>query len=516
VILLKLKAMLLEFMAGKENIVVLDDEVAGNLGVKPLDRVRLRCNGREMVAIVNIGKRLPRDSIALYDEVAHALNVTHGDIVEVEPATPPDSIRYIKRKIRGERLSYGEILEIVRDIISGRLSDIELTALVTTLHHRKMSIEEAYYFARAMVETGETLNLKKKPILDKHSLGGVPGDKTTILVVPIIASLGYIIPKTSSRAITSPAGTADRVEVLCPVNLSIDEMREVVYKTNGCMVWGGALKMAPADDLIIKVEYPLGIDPFFIPSILAKKASVGSTHIVIDIPMGRGTKVKSLEEASSIANDFIEIGGRLGMHIECAATYGDQPIGYAIGPALEAKEALQAVMTQKPLDLIDKATSLAGILLGMVGESDGKAKALEALRKGKVEKKLREIIEAQGGDPKIMPEDIPIGDKMLNITAEKEGYILWIDNRAIASLARAAGAPKDKGAGILLNVKLGDYVKKGDILFRIYAEKSYKLEFVEKVLEEMMPMNIGKPQKNMLIKRFTSIDFIEKWIGPER
>lgn len=514
--MLKLKAMLLEFTAGKENVVVIDDEVAGNLGVKPLDRVRVKCNGKEMIAIVNVGKKLPRDSIALYDEVARALNATHGDIVEVEPTTPPDSIKYIKRKISGERLSYGEILDIIRDIISGRLSDIELTALVTTLHHMKMSIEEAYYFARAMVETGETLNLKKKPILDKHSLGGVPGDKTTILVVPIIASLGYIIPKTSSRAITSPAGTADRVEVLCPVNLSVDEMKEVVYRTNGCMVWGGALKMAPADDLIIKVEYPLGIDPFFIPSILAKKASVGSTHIVIDMPMGRGTKVRTLEEASSIANDFIEIGGRLGMHIECAVTYGDQPIGYAMGPALEAREALQAAMTQKPLDLVDKATSLAGILLGMVGETNGKAKALEALRKGLVEKKLREIIEAQGGDPKIMPDEIPIGDKVLTVTADRDGYILWIDNRTIANLARAAGAPKDKGAGILLNVKIGDYVKKGDILFKIFAEKSYKLHFVEKLLEEVMPINIGKPQKNMLIRKFTSIDFVEKWMGPER
>ncbi|MCD6209277.1 MAG: hypothetical protein J7J67_03710, partial [Thermoproteales archaeon] len=200
---MKLKARLLGFASGGTGIVVLDDDVAKDLGVHPLDRIRIRYNGKEVLAIVNVAKKLPRDIVALYDEVADALNITEGALIDVEPVEPPKSIAYIRNKLRGGRLGKEEIFEIIRDIVSGALNEVEIAALVTTLHHQGMTIEEAYYFTKAMVETGETLKLDKKPILDKHSLGGIPGDKTSILVVPIIASLGYTIPKTSSRAITS-------------------------------------------------------------------------------------------------------------------------------------------------------------------------------------------------------------------------------------------------------------------------------------------------------------------------
>ena len=325
------------------------------------------------------------------------------------------------------------------------------------------------------------------------------------MVVPVIASLGYTIPKTSSRAITSPAGTADRVEVLAPVTLSLDEVKEVVLKTNGCMVWGGSLHLAPADDKIIRVEYPLAIDPFFVPSIMAKKKAVGSTHVVIDIPTGRGAKVKTIGEGHYIAKDFIEVGRRLGMEVTCALTYGEQPIGYAMGPALEAREALLTLKGKGPTDLVDKAASIAGTLLGMVGVENGKAMALEAIKSGRAEKKLREIIEAQGGDPEVEPEDIPLGDKLLTVYAESEGIVLWINNKVMAYIARLAGAPVDKGAGVLLKVKIGDLVKKGDPLFQIVAERAYKLQLAEKALEELRPIGIGKPQEQMLIE---SISFV--------
>jgi AMP phosphorylase len=190
-----------------------------------------------------------------------------------------------------------------------------------------------------MVETGERLELKKKIVLDKHNIGGSIGDKTSMLLVPIIASLGYTIPKTSSRAITSPAGTADKVETIMPVDLTIDEMKEVVEKTNGCLVWGGALHLAPADDIFIRIEYPLEIDPLLFPSIMAKKKAVGATHLVIDIPTGRGAKVKTIGDAQILAKDFITLGSMLKIKVNAAITYGEQPIGYSIGAGLEAKEA---------------------------------------------------------------------------------------------------------------------------------------------------------------------------------
>ena len=499
--LVELKVLCLGFEAGGRYTVVVDDELAKELGIGALDRLLVKHGDREVVAIVNIGYRLPQDSIAVYEEVARALEVREGSVVDVEPVEPPKSSGYIKDRLRGARLRYEEVLEIVKDIVEGKLSDVEIAALIVTLHHQGMGLEEAYYFAKAMVETGERLDLGVKPVLDKHSLGGVPGDKTTLLVVPIIASLGYIIPKTSSRAITSPAGTADRFEVLAPVDLSIEEMSEVVLRTNGCIAWGGALGLAPADDIIIQVEYPLAIDPFYIPSIMAKKAAVGSTHVVIDIPTGRMAKVKTIDEAVYIAREFIELASRLGIKLECAITYGDEPIGYAVGPALEAREALMAIGGRGPQDLVDKAASIAGILLEMVGRDNGKELALEAIRSGRAEAKLREIVEAQGGDPGVRPDDVPVGEHGAAVEADREGVVTWIDTRAIARIARLAGAPKDKGAGVLLKVKVGDRVKRGEPLFEIRAERAHKLEVALKHAMEARPVSVGRPHTQMLVGR---------------
>jgi len=391
------------------------------------------------------------------------------------------------------------------DVVERHLSDVELAAFVTALHIRGMSMDEAEAMTRAMVETGEVLKLGKGPILDKHSIGGIPGDKTTILIVPIIASAGFTIPKTSSRAITSPAGTADRVEVLCPVDLSLEEVREVIAKTNGCMVWGGVLNLAPADDLFIRVEYPLSIDPLLLPSIMSKKKAVGSQYLTVDIPTGQGAKIKTIGEAHELADDFIELGRRLDIRVECASTFGEQPIGYAIGPALEAKEALCTLMGQEVEDLKDKAASLAGILLEMAGIEGGKVEALRIIRSGKAEEKLREIIEAQGGDPEVRPDDIEVGNRISEIYSDRDGRILWISNKAIAEVAKVAGAPKDKGAGILLKKKIGSSVKAGDVIFEIYAENNSKLESAIVLAENLSPIGISRRfEKNMLIDRINA------------
>lgn len=339
------------------------------------------------------------------------------------------------------------------------------------------------------------------PICIHNSIGGCVGDKTTLLLVPLVAAAGLTIPKTSSRAITSPGGTADRAECLMPVDLDIEEMKRVVEKTNGCMVWGGALHLAPADDIFIQVEYPLSIDPLLLPSIMSKKKAVGTTHLVIDIPCGRGTKVKTIGDAELLARDFIELSKRLGIKTKCAITYGEQPIGYTIGPALEAKEALEVLMKKKNIpDLIDKATDIAAILFEMTGKAEGKQLALDILKSGKAEKKLREIIMEQGGDKDIKPEDIEIGSYGVDFTAQNDGIVLWMDNNALVELARAAGAPKDKGAGIQLYKKVGDPVKKDEKLFTVYAEKSRKLERIRNVLEREKIVGVGERMEMLIHK----------------
>ncbi|MEM2146822.1 MAG: hypothetical protein QW279_15775, partial [Candidatus Jordarchaeaceae archaeon] len=279
----------------------------------------------------------------------------------------------------------------------------------------------------------------------------------------------------------------------------LEEMKRVVEKTNGCMVWGGTLNLAPADDIFIRVEHPLSIDPLLLPSIMSKKKAVGATHMVLDIPTGRGTKVKTIGEADLLAKDFMELGRRLDIKVQCALTYGEQPIGYTVGPALEAREAL-GVLTRKIKvpDLIDKAISIAGILLEMNGKKNGKEIALGILHSGKAEKKMREIIEAQGGNPKIELEDIPIGDQKYTIRSGKNGIILWINNTSLAEIARLAGAPKDKGAGIYLHKKIGDQVKEGEPLLTIYAERDLKIQRALDNLEKSDVLGIGK-RMDMLI-----------------
>lgn len=489
---MELEAKILDISAGGRRIVILSDETAGVLGVHSSDRVQITYGDKRIIAIVNIAGSFPSDQIGLYKEPAQEIGLRSGDKVEVQYISFPESLKFIRKKVMGERLEEEEIKAIVRDVVEHHLSDAEIAAFLTAIHIRGASMEEIVALSRAMVETGKKIDFGKKPILDKHSIGGIPGDKTTILVTPIVAAAGYVIPKTSSRAVTSPAGTADRVECLCPVDLSVEEIIEVVKKTNGCMVWGGALELSPADDIFIQVEYSLGIDPMLLPSIMSKKKAIGSTHLVVDIPTGRGAKVKTIGEAHLLARDFIELGEALGINVHCGITFGEQPLGYAVGPALEAKEALEAIMGNGAKDLIDKATELAGILFKMAGIGDGKRYAKAILKSGKAEKKLREIIEAQGGNPQVKPEDIAIGDKIAGVISNRDGRVLWINNQHIAQIAREAGAPKDKGAGIRLRVKLGDRVKMGDILFEIYAERSTKLEAALKLAEALKPIGVGR------------------------
>jgi len=491
---MELKARLIDLESGGKMIAVLNVDDAAEIGARSQSRVTLKCDGKTLTAIINTTDKIIRHGeLGVLEEVKAKLGIRESDTVTVELASPPQSLAYVRNRLRGRKLNYEETVEIIQDVVEGKLSEIEIASFVTSLYYHGIDLDEATNLSLAMVETGQRIDFGKRPVVDKHSIGGVPGDKTTLLVVPIVAASGLTIPKSSSRAITSAAGTADRAENLMPVNLSLDEMRSVIGKTNACIMWGGTLDLSPADDIFIKVEFPLSIDPLLLPSIISKKKAVGSEYVVIDIPCGWGAKIKTLDEANLLARDFIELGRRLQMNIRCAITYGSQPIGYSVGPALEAKEALENLVgTKQSPDLIDKATDVAGILLDMVHGGGGKATAVDMLKSGKAEEKLRDIIEAQGGDRDVTPDDIPLGEHVFNVAAKKRGAVAWINNQGVVEMARSAGAPKDKGAGILLNKKVGDPVRKGETIFSIYAEKSSKLTNALKALESETVMMIGE------------------------
>jgi len=481
---MKLKVKILDMDAGGKTIAIINSNDARGLGVHPLERVILKKGNKKITVIIDTTERFVKQGeIGVYDEVRKELKLKKGDIIKAEPRPQLLSKEYIRKKIDGGRLNYNEMKTIVSDVIQRNLNDLELSAFITALHIHGMTLNENIAFSKAMIESGKQLKFSGT-VVDKHSIGGVPGDKTSILLVPIIASTGLIIPKSSSRSITSPAGTADRVEVLMPVELNINQIKRVVKKTGGCLVWGGALDLAPADDLFIKIEKPLEMDPLVLPSVLSKKKSVGAKYVVIDIMVGEEAKIKNRKEAEILRKNFAQLGKNLGMQVDCVLTDGTQPIGHTMGPALEAREALQTLRDPETApDLVKKVITLSGTLLEMTGIKNGKELAYRILKSGEAEKKLREIIKAQGGNPKIKPEDIEYAKESKTIRAKKSGVVKRISNYNMALVAKTAGAPKDKLAGILLHKKIGEFVNSNEPLYTVYAENKMKLKEALSMIE---------------------------------
>lgn len=454
---------------------------ADEIGVFEGDRVRLFVGKKSSTATVQIALGfLEKGVIGVCLNCAEALGIKDDEEVELLPIPKPASFEYIRKKLDGMKLTKEEIYEIVKDIVNDALTEVELTAFVISSYIHGMDMDEVEWMTRAMIETGETIDFEEGIVVDKHSIGGVPGNKISLIVVPTIASAGLLIPKTASRAITSASGTADTMEVLANVNLSIEEIKEITLRVGGVIAWGGATNIAPADDKIIRVEYPLAIDPRsqLLASVMAKKGAVGAEYIVIDVPVGEGSKVPNVEDGKKLANDFVELGRRLGLNVTCALTYGGQPVGRAVGPALEAWEALKAMEERRGArSFIEKSLGIAGILFEMVGKAlNGYEYAKRIFESGKTLEKFKQIIEAQGGDPNIKSDDIPVGDKTYDVVSPIDGAVSKVYNERVVKVARAAGAPKDKGAGVLLFKKGGFHVKKGETLFRIYAEKEWKLD----------------------------------------
>jgi AMP phosphorylase len=508
--LLKLKTKPLDMEAGR-NVVVLHEDDAEELGHFPGDRVKISTPKTTIIAIANATKRMvQRGELGTLDEVTKSLELKLGDSVEITLAPQPQSVAAIKKKMDGQQLSSEEIGAIVRDIVDDNLTTTEMTAFVVAEHIRDMTTSEIVALIRHMVETGDKLELEAKPILDVHSIGGVPGNKYALVVVPIVAAAGLTVPKTSSRAITSGAGTADVMEVLANVTLSLVEIKEIVRKVGAVLAWGGAVRLAPADDIIIHTERMLGVDPHcqLLASVMSKKLAVGADHILIDIPTGPGAKVKSIEDARSLAHDFMELGHKLNVQVEAAVTYGGQPVGHAVGPALEAREALEVLLGDGPGSVIEKSTSLAGIMLelgGAVAHGLGKETAMEILKSGKAYQKMREIIEAQGGNPDVKLEDIHIGDKKALLTAPYSGYVTQIYNQRINDIVRAAGAPRHKGAGIILLSKERRKIEKGEPLLEIYSEHEAMLDEALAVAKRNPPVKI----EGMLLEKLSERPRIE-------
>jgi thymidine phosphorylase len=340
---------------------------------------------------------------------------------------------------------------------------------------------------RAMAGVGGRLEWNGDVIVDKHCIGGIPGNRTSMIVVPIVAAHGLICPKTSSRAITSPAGTADTMGVLANVDLTEECMVAIVAREKAFLAWGGRVNLSPADDVLISVERPLRLDSFeqMVASILSKKAAAGSTHLLIDIPVGPTAKVRSQRDAVRLRKLFEYVARHLGIVTDVVITDGSQPIGRGIGPVLEARDVMAVLRNEDdaPADLRERGVILAGRMLEFdpaLEGGKGYARALELLASGAALAAMERMIEAQGR----RTEAPPLGIHHFEVTAAHAGSVAHIDCQRIARIARLAGAPMDGGAGIDLMVKVGAQVRAGEVLYRIHANSETGLGFARDLAAE--------------------------------
>jgi AMP phosphorylase len=490
--------------------VLLNRADARSIGVLDGDRVQIinPKSGVTAAAFVETTSTIARQgAIGIYRITNERLHLEEDAEIEVREAGRPKSLDFIKKKMDGGRLTKEETLSIIRDVVNDDISPAELTAFITASYINPLDMDEVEHLTRAMVETGEQIKFSSRPIVDKHSIGGVPGNKISLLVVPILAASGLKIPKTSSRAITGAGGTADLMEVLAFVEFSASEVQQMTEKIGGCIVWGGSTNIAPADDRIIIQEYPFKIDARgqMLASVMAKKFAVGANLVVIDIPVGLHTKVATMQEGRKLAREFIELGERLNMKVECALTYGDIPVGRSIGPKLEVIEALRVLEgATEPNSFIQKSLSLAGIALEMSGKAargSGVSTAQELLTNGTALEKFRQIIEIQGGDPHVKSSDIHPGEFQFVVNAPASGYVIEMNNQSLITLARIAGAPHDRGAGILLHAKKGNLVKAGEPLLTIYADRNWRLQQAIEEGRRLLPVIV----EGMLLDRVPSV-----------
>ncbi|MFA5358475.1 MAG: thymidine phosphorylase [Patescibacteria group bacterium] len=494
-----LKSKKLDFSTGDEPIAVVNRKEAENFGILPHDKIMLRWSKNRQL-IVNFqftNSKVDPGYIGLFTEVWKGKEwMDDEQLVEIEMISRPASIEAIKKKMLGKSLDYDEIYSIISDISTDRLTDIETTYYAASGFIHPYSDEEMYYIAKAMAETGEEMNLGVE-VVDKHSIGGIPNNRTTMLVIPIIASLGLYIPKTSSRAITSPAGTADTMEVLAPVSHSMKKIKEIIKKTHACLVWGGGLALAPADDKIIQVSRPLAMESHdkMIVSIMAKKVAMGVDYLVIDLPYGPTAKVKDLKTGNEIARKFVKLGARFKMKVKVVLTKALEPVGRGVGPALEARDVLRVLQQHelRPKDLENKAVYLAGELLELKGfckKGQGKKIAMEQLRSGAAWNKMNEIIVAQGGKKNQQSENLVSGAVRYEIHAKKSGKIILIDNKMVNEVCMSLGAPTEKLAGMHFHVDYGEKIKKGDKLFTLYARNQDRINLALQVLNRIEVVKI--------------------------
>lgn len=460
-----------------------DCDVCRSEGFRSQNRVRVTVGDRFIICTLDVvtGDFLSHQDAGLSEAAWRLLGAREGDRATFSHPRPIESMGHVRGKLYGRPYTAESARLIIGDIAAGRYSDIQLSAYVTSCAADRLSAAETEAITAAMVDVGRRFTWPGDgPVMDKHCVGGLPGNRTTPIVVAIVAENGLTIPKTSSRAITSPAGTADTMEVITTVMLDFEQMRDVVREQSACLAWGGSVSLSPTDDIIIRVERALDLDSEgqLVASVISKKVAAGSTHVLLDLPVGPAAKVRSMELAERLSGMLVRTGTALGLQVRTHISDGSQPVGRGIGPALEARDVLSVLRCKEeaPRDLRERALTLAARLLcmGGVAASDAEAErmARETLESGRALRRFEAICRAQGGF-----REPPVAAHQYEITAGRAGVVVAINNRIISRLASLAGAPADPAAGLDLHVRIGDLVERDQPVMTVHAESPGELEY---------------------------------------
>lgn len=474
-----------------------DSPICRAEGFRARRRIEIHVGAHTVVAILNTvrGDLLSSKEVGLSETAWKMLDARDGDVATFDHPPPLDSFSHVRARLHGKTFTRAALRDVTADIVHGRYTGAHLAAFIAACSGEQLSSDEITALTCAMLDTGERLEWPWPVVADKHSAGGLPGNRTTLIVVLIVAAAGLPVPKTSSRAITSPAGSADTMEMLAPVELDTAAIRRVVEQEGGCIAWGGSANLTPADDHLVRMARLLDLDSVgqMVASIISKKAAAGATHVVIDLPVGPTAKVRSLKQAQELSMLLTDIGARLGLTVEPVMSDGTQPVGRGIGPALEAREVLAVLENRAvaPPDLAHRALQLAGKLLELCGKTphgNGYALAHALLQSGAALRKFEAICAAQGGR-----REPPVAPLRHEIRAVRAGSVLEMDNRMLAKIARLAGAPDAPAAGIEMHVRLDDVVTIGQPLFTLHAQSRGELEYAQRYADRHPgPIRIGE------------------------
>lgn len=416
-------------------------------------------------------------------------------------------IDIINKKRNKEELTYDEIKYAVDGYISGEVKDYQMSSLLMAIVIQGMTKQETFDLTEIMLNSGEKINLDRlQPVVDKHSTGGV-GDKTTLILAPLVAACGVNIAKMSGRGLGFTGGTIDKLESIPGFNTSIDinKFKEQVKNIHVAIV-GQMGNLVPADKKIYALRDVTGTVesiPLIASSIMSKKLASGASTIVIDVKVGNGALMKTEKDAKTLAKMLVEIGKQHNKKVVCFITDMDEPLGYAIGNSLEVLESINTLIGKGPKDLTYLVLNLATYMVGMAKNiplEQANKEVVENLYNGNAYKKFLELVKSQEGNI----NRIKLAKKIISVKSTKQGYIKSINALELGEIARELGAGRlnkedniDYEVGIVLNKKVGDYIRKEEELLKLYINKK---TVDEEIIQKCFTITREKQEPTKIIK----------------